>query len=283
VRTIIVGVGKISQQALAILQGSRIPKIDLFIIDTAQNKLLDFESGEKASYAHLMPSVPSTAGIDEAYPRGVTYFVVDALEDIHSELIQHYLTELHGSSVVTTVIALIPSQLSTHRQQQLKDVALQLSKLGYSLIVLCDESISDHDGRSLHIAIANVIMALNNILIQKGDNDISVDKDDLQFILKYSGIAAVGIAESDGIDRGSHAIQHAMALPYLTSRFKGAVSKLLLNITSGPTPELEMEELTAIVERIQDEFGEDVELIFGYRKDEDLDNKIRLELVAAVD
>jgi len=59
-------------------------------------------------------------------------------------------------------------------------------------------------------------------------------------------------------------------------------SVLLLSIISGNTAELDMEELTAITESIQNELGVEAEIIFGHGLNESLGSKIKLGLVASM-
>ncbi|MGZ9927997.1 hypothetical protein ACXYTC_23665, partial [Escherichia coli] len=57
--------------------------------------------------------------------------------------------------------------------------------------------------------------------------------------------------------------------------------KILLSIVSGPVSEFGMDELTEITEYIQDKAGEEAEIIFGHAEDENLQESIRVTLIAA--
>jgi cell division protein FtsZ len=56
--------------------------------------------------------------------------------------------------------------------------------------------------------------------------------------------------------------------------------KILLSIISGEEAELQMDELTTITEYIQQQAGDDAEVIFGHGVDEGLSDKIRVTVIA---
>jgi cell division protein FtsZ len=56
--------------------------------------------------------------------------------------------------------------------------------------------------------------------------------------------------------------------------------KILLSIISGVEAELQMDELTEITEYIQDQAGDDGEMIFGHGVDPDLGDRIRVTVIA---
>src|SRR5690606_7331833 len=56
--------------------------------------------------------------------------------------------------------------------------------------------------------------------------------------------------------------------------------KILLSIISGVEAELQMDELTEITEYIQEQAGEDAEMIFGHGVDPDLGDRIRVTVIA---
>src|SRR5690606_31236276 len=56
--------------------------------------------------------------------------------------------------------------------------------------------------------------------------------------------------------------------------------KILLSIISGEQAELQMDELTDIIEYIQETAGDDAEVIFGHGVDPDLKESIRVTIIA---
>ena len=72
----------------------------------------------------------------------------------------------------------------------------------------------------------------------------------------------------------------ALASPLLDSRNIQGAKKILLSIISGEQAELQMDELTEITEYIQEQAGDEAEVIFGHGVDPGLDDSIRVTVIA---
>ena len=59
-----------------------------------------------------------------------------------------------------------------------------------------------------------------------------------------------------------------------------AQKKILLSIVSGQAAELQMDELTVITNYIQEQTGNDAEMIFGHGSDPEMAEKIRVTVIA---
>ncbi len=108
---------------------------------------------------------------------------------------------------------------------------------------------------------------------------VNVDFEDVRTVMTRSGVAIMGMAEADGEDRALRAAHEALSSPLLNdSDIKGA-KYVLLNVTHGERA-LSMDEMTEITDHIQEAAGSSADVIWGYGKDENLGDKIRITVIA---
>lgn len=109
---------------------------------------------------------------------------------------------------------------------------------------------------------------------------VNVDFQDVRTVMLNAGAAVMGSAETRGDARAKKAAEGALASPLLDSKDIMGAKKILLSIISGVEAELQMDELTEITEYIQEQAGEDGEMIFGHGVDPDLGDRIRVTVIA---
>jgi cell division protein FtsZ len=109
---------------------------------------------------------------------------------------------------------------------------------------------------------------------------VNVDFQDVRTVMLNAGAAVMGAAETRGDSRAKKAAEGALASPLLDSRDIMGAKKILLSIISGVEAELQMDELTEITEYIQEQAGDDAEMIFGHGVDPDLGDRIRVTVIA---
>jgi cell division protein FtsZ len=108
---------------------------------------------------------------------------------------------------------------------------------------------------------------------------VNVDFEDVNTVMRNSGVAVMGTASMEGEDRAIRAVEAALQSPLLEdSDIKGA-QHILLNITSG-TKEVTMDEVFEITEYVQEEAGYGTDLIWGNCYDENLGEQISVTVVA---
>jgi cell division protein FtsZ len=90
----------------------------------------------------------------------------------------------------------------------------------------------------------------------------------------------MGSAETRGEGRAIQAAQQALASPLLDNRDIMGAKKILLSIISGEEAELQMDELSQITEFIQEQSGDEAEVIFGHGVDANLGDRIRVTVIA---
>jgi cell division protein FtsZ len=111
-------------------------------------------------------------------------------------------------------------------------------------------------------------------------SEVNVDFEDVKTVMKDSGAAVMGSAITEGENRALRAAEEALSSPLLNNTDIHGAQKILLSIMSGDQAELEMDELTEITEYIQEQAGEDAEVIFGHGIDADLGQSIRVTVIA---
>jgi len=97
--------------------------------------------------------------------------------------------------------------------------------------------------------------------------------------MKNSGTAIMGSAVAEGPDRAVVAVKNALSSPLLNDNKITGASNILLYIASGKE-EITFDEVTEITDYIQNEAGQNAEIIWGNGYDEALGNKISITLIA---
>ena len=107
---------------------------------------------------------------------------------------------------------------------------------------------------------------------------VSLDFADIRSIMMGSGMAMIGMGESDSGDRAIESVHEALNSPLLDldiSNAKGA----LINICGSS--DLTLHEAEKVVQIVADELDPDANIIWGTQIQEDLENVIRTTIVVA--
>ena len=108
---------------------------------------------------------------------------------------------------------------------------------------------------------------------------VNVDFEDVNTTMRGSGVAIMGIGISDGDNRAKKAVDQALSSPLLEETNISGAKQILVNITSG-TKEVTMDEIFAITEFVQEEAGDEANLIWGNCYDETLGDKLSVTVIA---
>lgn len=108
---------------------------------------------------------------------------------------------------------------------------------------------------------------------------INVDFNDVNTVMKDSGVAIMGSAQAEGEQRAIKAVTQALESPLLNDNDISGAEYVLLNITYGDD-EVLMDEITEITDYIQDAAGSTADVIFGHAKDETLGKKLSVTVIA---
>jgi len=109
---------------------------------------------------------------------------------------------------------------------------------------------------------------------------VNVDFQDVRTVMLNAGAAVMGSAETTGEERAIRAAQQALASPLLDNCDIMGAKRILLSIMSGEAAELQMDELSMITEYIQEQAGDECEVIFGHGVDIALGHSIRVTVIA---
>ncbi|MGB0836533.1 MAG: cell division protein FtsZ [Flavobacteriaceae bacterium] len=107
----------------------------------------------------------------------------------------------------------------------------------------------------------------------------NIDLNDAKRVLADSGTAIMGSAKESGQDRAQVAIRKALDSPLLNDNKITGAQNVLLLIVSGNN-EVTLDEIGDINEYIQDEAGNDANIIMGVGEDETLEDGISVTVVA---
>lgn len=108
---------------------------------------------------------------------------------------------------------------------------------------------------------------------------VNVDFEDVNTVMRNSGVAIMGTAIAEGEDRAKKAVDLALTSPLLEDNNIWGAKHILLNISSG-SKEVTMDEITQITEFVQAEAGVDTNLIWGNCFDENLGDKLCVTVIA---
>ncbi len=109
---------------------------------------------------------------------------------------------------------------------------------------------------------------------------VNVDFQDVRTVMLNAGAAVMGSAETTGENRAIRAAEQALASPLLDNKDIMGAKRILLSIISGEEAELQMDELSQITEYIQEQAGDECEVIFGHGVDSALGHSIRVTVIA---
>ncbi len=108
---------------------------------------------------------------------------------------------------------------------------------------------------------------------------INVDFADVHTVLADSGVALMGTGSAEGEDRAVKAVQEALNSPLLNDNKIIGTENILLNISSGNS-EITMAEIGEISDYVNNEVGSNPNIIWGTGKDESLEDKISITIIA---
>lgn len=108
--------------------------------------------------------------------------------------------------------------------------------------------------------------------------EVNVDFADVRTIMSCRGPALMGSGFGEGDNRAQEAAQEAISSPLLDNVSIAGAQGVLINITGGM--DLAIDEVTQISTIIQEEAGDDAEIIFGAVHDPELEGQVRVTVIA---
>jgi cell division protein FtsZ len=108
--------------------------------------------------------------------------------------------------------------------------------------------------------------------------EVNVDFADVRTVMACRGPALMGSGFGEGEDRAQEAAQEAISSPLLDEVSIAGAQGVLINITGGM--DLAIDEVSQISSIIQEEAGDEAEILFGAVHDPALEGKIRVTVIA---
>jgi cell division protein FtsZ len=109
--------------------------------------------------------------------------------------------------------------------------------------------------------------------------EINVDMNDVNTVMRSSGVAIMGSGRAQGENRAMRAVTQALESPLLNDNDIQGANFVLLNITYGAQDVL-MDEIMEITDHIQEKAGMSAEVIWGYGPDSSLEEDLCVTVIA---
>lgn len=188
--------------------------------------------------------------------------------------------------ILTVGIVTIPFSFEGRkRRQQAEEGMERLRQSVDTLLVINNERLREITG---NMSIGSAFSMADDVLTTaaKGIAEvisvtgaINVDFNDVNTVMKNSGVAIMGSASAEGENRAIDAVTEALSSPLLNDNDISGAQYVLLNITYGDK-EVLMDEITIITDYIQDEAGSTADVIWGHGYDPTLGDKLSVTLIA---
>jgi cell division protein FtsZ len=120
------------------------------------------------------------------------------------------------------------------------------------------------------------VQSITDLMVRPGM--INLDFADVETVMSSSGKAMMGTGEAEGDNRAMAATELALNNPLIDEYTLQGAKGLLVNITGGS--DIKLFEVDAAVNKIRAEVDPEAELIFGAIKDDTMNGKIRVSIVA---
>lgn len=188
--------------------------------------------------------------------------------------------------ILTVAIVTLPFAFEGRKRTELaKEGIIELKKHVDTILIINNDKLRELYG---NLSLSQAFSQADNVLTiaAKGIAEIitvtgyiNVDFEDVKTVMKNSGVAIMGAGKAEGENRATLATEQALSSPLLNDNDINGAKNMLLYISSGDE-EISMDEITEITEIIQDQTGQDCEIIWGSGRDESLGSNISIALIA---
>jgi cell division protein FtsZ len=189
--------------------------------------------------------------------------------------------------VLTVAVVTKPFGFEGTKRMRLAEQGIEeLSQHVDSLIVILNDKLEDVLGedvtmddafRAADDVLNNAVAGIAEIINCPGL--INVDFQDVRTVMSEQGMAMMGSAMADGIDRARIAAEQAIASPLLEGVMLAGARGVLVNITATRSS-LKHGEVKAVMNTIRSFAAEDATIIFGAVYDEAMGDDLRVTVVA---
>lgn len=171
------------------------------------------------------------------------------------------------------------------RQRQAEQGLAELSRTVDTMIVVPNEHLLSVVGKGT--SFRDALKKADEVLLQatqgisdliRVSGEVNVDFADVRTIMSSCGAALMGTGVGRGEERALAAARDAVTSPLLDNVSIRGAKGVLINITGGA--DLTIDEVTGISMMVQDEVGDNAEIIFGAVHDSSMDGELRVTLIA---
>jgi len=289
----VIGVGGGGSNAVEYMYNEGILGVDFAICNTDQQAM---EASEVPNKIHLGPSLTDGKGAGNK-PETGKEACLESVEDLRAFLGNDtrmlFVTAGMGGGTGTgaaPIVAKLAQELDIltvgivtnpfkfegrRRLQQAKEGIDELRKNVDTLIVISNDKIKEFYG-DLQISkafsyaddiLTTAAKGIAEIITRKGY--INVDFEDVNTVMRGSGVAIMGTSRAEGDNRALEAVQAAVECPLIQESDMFGAKNILLNMSYG-NKEIRMDEIGIITEFIEDKAGVGTDLIWGHGFDENL-------------
>ncbi|MXW17082.1 MAG: cell division protein FtsZ [Gemmatimonadetes bacterium] len=186
------------------------------------------------------------------------------------------------------VIAVVTRPFRFEGKKRLRQADQGLEELGRTvdtMIVVPNEQLLSVVGKGT--SFRDALKKADEVLLQatqgisdliRVSGEVNVDFADVRTIMSSCGAALMGTGVGRGENRALKAASDAVTSPLLENVSIRGAQGVLINITGGS--DLTIDEVTGISTMIQDEVGDEAEIIFGAVHDSSMDGELRVTLIA---
>jgi len=189
-------------------------------------------------------------------------------------------------NILTVAIVTLPFKFEgMRRNKQAIEGLEQLKKNVDSILVVSNDKVKEIHG---NLELSKAFSQADNILTTAAKGiaeiitvigNINVDFEDVNTVMKDSGVAIMGHAVAEGEDRARKSIQTALNSPLLEDNDIRGAKHILLNITSGEK-EVTMDEVSEITNYLEEEAGYGTDVIWGVCKDDQIGEGVGITIIA---
>ena len=191
----------------------------------------------------------------------------------------------HDMDILTVGIVTKPFEFEgKKRMAQAEQGIEEFAKYVDSLVIIPNERLKYISEN--RITLFNAFSEADDIL-RKGVQSISelinvagfinLDFADVTAVMAHSGLAHMGIGSATGKDKAQEAASMAIASPLLETSIKGATGVIL---SFWVSPDVGLEDIDIAANMVINECNPDVNLIFGVGFDENLEDEMRITIIA---
>ncbi|MCS6916502.1 MAG: cell division protein FtsZ [Chitinophagales bacterium] len=225
----------------------------------------------KAILAHQTRMLFVTAGMGKGTGTGAAPVIAELARELN---------------ILTVGLVTLPFNAEgPRRYQQAQEGIAELKKHVDTLIIVSNEKLREMYGNQTLSAafaqadniLANAAKSIAEIITVPGY--VNVDFEDVNTVMRNSGVAIMGMAAAEGENRALQAVQTALNSPLLNDNDIRGARNILVNISSGAA-EVTLDEVGEITEYVQREAGFESNLIWGNCYNESLGEKIMVTVIA---